>query len=374
MAHPARDTLLPMRHNISTPRKRLDAFATIENSGLRAAALRVFDRWHDDPAELVSAQDITFELIALSRAIEAPQTNAIDGSVDSATSVLRSGLLQELQAELLRDWCRAPASSREMCALLAGFERVQKAIEPPSADGLAKRFSDPGGLELVVEVAHDLRSPLTSILFLAETMLRGGSGAINDVQKRQLGIVYSAALGLISTASDVVDLARGGSRQDASEPVPFSLAALLAPVRDLVEPMAAEKGVQVTVETPPHDHRFGLPVPLSRILLNLTTNALKFTEIGSIDIVARETTGDRVEFSVRDSGSGIDVNELSSIFYPFRRRTGPVAGYDFSGTGLGLTICRKLVRSLNGELQLETAPDWGTRFFFEIELPTVKRA
>jgi signal transduction histidine kinase len=138
--------------------------------------------------------------------------------------------------------------------------------------------------------------------------------------------------------------------------------------------MAAEKGLQVRVETPPSDHRFGLPVPLSRILLNLTTNALKFTETGAIDIVARQTTGDRVEFSVRDTGSGIDAHELSSIFYPFRRRTGPGAGYDFSGTGLGLTICRKLVRSLNGELQLETAPDWGTRFFFEIELPTVQRA
>lgn len=359
---------------MSKPRKRLDPLASIANSALRVAATRVFERWQDESAELVSAQDVTFELLALCRAIEAPQAESLETSADSATSVLRARLIGEIQGELLKEWSgTAEAVSTEMVRILAGIEHVKTSIEPPSADGLANRLADPGGLELVVEVAHDLRSPLTSILFLAETLLRGGSGAINDVQKRQLGIVYSAALGLISTASDVVELARGGDRQDA-EPVPFSLAGLIGPVRDLVQPMALEKGVEIRLETPADDHRFGLPVPLSRVLLNLTTNALKFTETGFIDIIGRKTTGDRVEFSVRDSGCGIDADELPTMFYPFKRRSGPGSGYHFSGTGLGLTICRKLVRNLNGELQVESAPGWGTRFFFEIDLPTVRRA
>lgn len=374
MAQPARDTLLPIRHNISNTRKRLDPFASIENSGLRHAAVRVSERWQNDSAELVSDQDVTFELLALSRAIESPQGNGIDDSVDSATMVLRNGLLQELQSEILKEWsARDGISSQEMLGILSGFERVKANVEPAAADGLAKRLSDPGGLELVVEVAHDLRSPLTSILFLSETLLRGSGGALNEVQKRQLGIVYSAALGLISTASDVVELARGGDRGDSSDPVPFSLHALLEPVRDLVHPMAAEKGVEVRLQTPATDHRFGLPVPLSRILLNLTTNALKFTQQGFIEILARQTAGDRVEFSIRDSGSGIDPKSLPTLFYPFKRRSGVGSGYHFSGTGLGLTICRKLVHSLGGELQLESAPGWGTRFFFEIDLPSVKR-
>lgn len=375
MAQPARESLLPIRHNISKPRKRLDPFASIKNAGLRQAVIRVSERWQNDSAELVSEQDITFELLALSRAIEDPDTNAIEDSIDSATTVLRSGLLQELQSEVLKEWADADhVSSAEMLGVLAGFERVQSRIEPASADGLAKRLSDPGGLELVVEVAHDLRSPLTSILFLSETLLRGSSGSLNEVQKRQLGIVYSAALGLISTASDVVELARGGERFDSSDPIPFSLRGLMEPVRDLVQPMAEEKGVEVRLETPAADHRFGLPVPLSRILLNLTTNALKFTQQGFIELSARQTSADRVEFSIRDSGCGIDANELATLFYPFRRRSGPGSGYHFSGTGLGLTICRKLVHSLGGELHLESAAGWGTRFFFEIELPGVKRA
>ena len=93
-----------------------------------------------------------------------------------------------------------------------------------------------------------------------------------------------------------------------------------------------------------------------------------------IEIAARPTSDDRMEFSIRDSGCGIEANELATLFYPFKRRSGPGSGYHFSGTGLGLTICRKLVHSLGGELQLESAPGWGTRFFFEVDLPPIKRA
>jgi signal transduction histidine kinase len=375
MAQPARETLLPIRHNVSKPRKRLDPFVAIANPALRRAAAKVGERWQNNSAGLVSEQDVTFELLALGRAIESTQSQAIEDSADSATIVLRSGLLHDLQSEVLKEWADSDQiASAEMLGILNGFNRVHTSIEPGSSDGLAKRLSDPGGLELVVEVAHDLRSPLTSILFLAETLLRGSSGALNEIQKRQLGIVYSAALGLISTASDVVELARGGERYDTSDPVPFSLAGLLGPVRDLVQPMAAEKGVDVRLESPAVDHRFGLPVPLSRVLLNLTTNALKFTQEGFIEIAARATSDERVEFSIRDSGCGIDANELATLFYPFKRRSGPGSGYHFSGTGLGLTICRKLVHGLGGELQLESAPGWGTRFFFEIDLPPIKRA
>jgi signal transduction histidine kinase len=260
-----------------------------------------------------------------------------------------------------------------MLMLLNGFEHVQSLLEPASSDRLATRLSDPGGLGLVVEVAHDLRSPLTSILFLSETLLRGHSGDLNDIQKRQLGIIYSAALGLINIASDVVEMARGEESLDSNDPVMVSLITLLEPVRDIVAPMAAEKGVDVRINTTTPDQRLGLPVPLSRVLLNLTTNALKFTNEGHIEISARSIDDKRVEFSVSDTGCGIEPEALRTLFHPFRRRSGPRAGYYFSGTGLGLTICRKLVHAMGGELQLETTPGFGTRFFFEVELPPVIR-
>src|SRR2546422_9218958 len=87
----------------------------------------------------------------------------------------------------------------------------------PEPDNLAACLSSPGGLELVVEMAHDLRSPLTSILFLAEALQRGQSGPVTDAQRRALGLVYSAALSLCGAASDVLELAQGGNRLRSEE-------------------------------------------------------------------------------------------------------------------------------------------------------------
>jgi signal transduction histidine kinase len=244
--------------------------------------------------------------------------------------------------------------------------RVQ--LEPKWDQYFASRLTEPQGLELVVEVAHDLRSPLTSILFLAETLRRGQSGDVNDVQRRQLGIVYSAALGLISVASDMIELARGGNQLMDNDPSPFSVASVLESVRDIVLPMAEEKGLALRLLPPDIDQRLGYPVALSRVLLNLTTNALKFTDEGLIEITAQELDGGRVELSVRDTGRGVDEEAIQTLFQPFRRMRGR-RGHAFSGSGLGLMISRRLVEAMGSTLRLETRSGWGTRFFFEIALP-----
>src|SRR2546427_11103199 len=91
------------------------------------------------------------------------------------------------------------------------------AAEP---EDLASSLAGPNGLELVVEMAHDLRSPLTSILFLAESLRSGQSSPISDAQRRQLGLIYSAALCLCTAANDVLELARGGDRLPGRGPAP----------------------------------------------------------------------------------------------------------------------------------------------------------
>jgi signal transduction histidine kinase len=254
-----------------------------------------------------------------------------------------------------------------LCVLRA-IEAVHQGLEPDWAQHFADRLSGPDGMELVVEVAHDLRSPLTSILFLAETLQRGRSGQINSVQERQLGLIYSAAFGLSSLASDVIELARGGDRLVDLDPLPFSVADILESVRDIVQPIAEEKGLQVKLEPPGQDFRIGHPVALSRVLLNLTTNALKFTSEGVVEVTCRESDGNRVEFSVRDTGRGIPAHAMLTLFEPFRRRQ-KAGEYAFSGAGLGLSICRKLVEAMHATLKVETASDYGTRFYFELMLP-----
>ena len=104
------------------------------------------------------------------------------------------------------------------------------------------------------------------------------------------------------------------------------------------------------------------------MLLNLTTNALKFTERGYVEVACEEQADSRVVFSVRDTGPGINPGALTSLFQPFRHARGP-GGYCFSGTGLGLAITRKLVAAQGSTLQFQTHPGSGTRFFFDLDLP-----
>jgi signal transduction histidine kinase len=121
------------------------------------------------------------------------------------------------------------------------------------------------------------------------------------------------------------------------------------------------------------DERLGHPVALRRVLLNLTTNALKFTERGSVELSTHESRPGWIEFAVRDTGRGIDAAMMPTLFDPVRRaaRGGRVVRDSklFSNTGLGLTICRKLAAAMGSELRVETQIGLGTRFFFELELP-----
>ncbi len=274
-----------------------------------------------------------------------------------------------MRREVLGQWTlRQPDTDpEEILGALVLVERLRTAADEEAERDTGDRFLGPDGLDLVVQVAHDLRSPLTSILFLAETLQRGQSGDVNELQHRQLGLVYSAALGLSTVTSNVIELARGGNRLSEDQPSPFSVSDILESVHDIVRPMAEEKGLIIRLLRPVSDHRLGHPHALSRVLLNLTTNGLKFTEEGFVEIVAKESSLTQIEFSVRDTGPGINAKTLETLYQPFRR-SGDGRGYDFSGTGLGLALSRRLVAAMGSDLKVETRPGWGTRFYFTLEL------
>lgn len=235
--------------------------------------------------------------------------------------------------------------------------------EPPDLTGC---LAGPNGLALVVELAHDLRSPLTSILFLAESLQQGHGGSVTPEQSRQLGLIYNAALGLCATASDVLELTRGRNRLVERSPAPFSLVEAFASVRSMILPIAEEKRIAVRLVHPVPERRVGHERAVSRVLLNLATNAVKFTDQGYVELAARPVTASRLEFSVQDTGAGVDPDVLSSTYQPVQQN-GKRA--HFSSSGLGLVICRKLVRAMGAELQVESRPGWGTRFYFEIDCP-----
>ncbi|HXY67873.1 MAG TPA: HAMP domain-containing sensor histidine kinase [Gemmatimonadales bacterium] len=341
---------------------------------LEAAAARVQSAWRDERADALDAKDVTDTLRWLVDAAAGAAGGEAVSAQGPAATVLGRRLLELLRAELLAAPAEAsPVDADALLTILRAVERVREAVDPDWSQTLSSRLSAPGGLDLVVEVAHDLRSPITSILFLAETLQRGQSGTVNEVQHRQLGLIYAAALGLSSMASDVIELARGGKQLVEKEPAPLSVTAILESVRDIVRPIAEEKGLSIQLVPPASDHRMGRQLALSRVLLNLTTNALKFTDEGCVEIAAKPRGLSQVEFSVRDTGHGISPEAMENLYQPFRRsraRAGR-SGYYFSGTGLGLAMCRLIVEAMGSKLEFETEQGRGTRFFFKLSLPPV---
>ncbi len=287
-------------------------------------------------------------------------------------SSLGRRLLELLRSEVVEGWREVGVPDTELLPLFSAMERVRVTIQPNWAQTFAQQLSGKDGVALLMDVAHDLRSPLTSILVLAETLQQGQTGAVNEAQRRQLGLIYTAALGLSCVASDIIEFTQGGDQLVEQDPAPFSVTAMLESVRDIVRPIAEEKQLTVRLLAPTHDQRLGHPVALSRVLLNLTTNALRFTEEGYVEIVAQEVGegSERVEFAVRDSGRGIPPDKITTLFQPLRKESGR-RGQLFSQTGLGLTICRKLATAMKSELKVESRTGWGTRFYFELDLPVV---
>jgi signal transduction histidine kinase len=143
---------------------------------------------------------------------------------------------------------------------------------------------------------------------------------------------------------------------------------MFASVHKVILPIAQEKGLEVRRVYPVPDRRVGHARALSRVLLNLATNAVKYTDAGFVEIAARPIGPARLEFSVRDTGPRIDPTTLKTLYHPFPRQQSAVR-HHFSSAGLGLAICRKLLKTMGSELRLETRPGWGTRFFFDLDLP-----
>ncbi len=338
---------------------------------LERAASRVTAEWRLLAEDAVSAEEAGAGLAHLLGGMlriamnEEPDHEALPRSVlgRRLLAVLRRHFVKEVRA---LDYS---PDAGQLLTLFSCFEQLYTYLESDWSKRFAERLGGAGGLELVVEVAHDFRSPLTSILFLAETLKKARSGPVTPLQERQLGLIYSAAFGLSGVASDVVELARGGDRLVDLEPTPFSLADIFESVRDITQPIAEEKGLEIRLISPATaDLRVGHPVALSRVLLNLSTNALKFTDEGAVEVGGRCLEGAALEFWVQDSGRGIPPGAMVSLYEPFRRRQ-RAGEYAFSGSGLGLSICRKLVEAMGGELQVETEEGKGTRFTFQVVLP-----
>jgi signal transduction histidine kinase len=342
---------------------------------LQTAAGAVAHDWRSAEASVDSDVAVTTTVQQLCAAVRI----AVDGedpdignlpSYPSARrlfTALRSRFLDEILA-----FTPCPASMASALTVLRAMERVDDAIERDPSQRFGHKLSGPRAAEVLVAVAHDMRSPLASILLLVDTMRRSDSGPVSAQQARQLLLVYSAAFGLSTLTHDLMDIVRGGEGLLNASAIPFSLQECLYAVRDIVQPIAEEKKLVVEISPAKVDYRSGHPAALTRVLLNLTTNALKFTEVGSVQVAATEVSRTRVEFTVRDTGRGIPADVVETLFDAVRGR-GQTGQFIFSSAGLGLSICQKLIASMGGTLQVQSAPGTGTCFSFQLDIPPVQR-
>lgn len=224
--------------------------------------------------------------------------------------------------------------------------------------------------DFLASMSHELRTPLNAIIGFTGTLLMRLPGPLNDEQERQLGIVQWSARHLLSLINDILDLAKieSGKIELHFEAVPVK--EVVKDVAASLAALASEKGLEFTSSVS-EDGKSAVTDrrALRQILLNLTDNAIKYTEKGSVRVDVRGTTwNDRPAIVVRviDTGIGIKPEDRQRLFEAFEQLE-PLRTRRFEGTGLGLCLCRNLAALLGGALRLTS--EYGSGSTFTLFLP-----
>jgi signal transduction histidine kinase len=264
----------------------------------------------------------------------------------------RYAALQDSEAELRRTHDQLEQRVRDRTAeLVAANARLQE------LDRLKSQF--------LATMSHELRTPLNSIIGFTGLMRQGMAGPVNAEQEKQLGMVYSSGLHLLSLISDLLDLSRIEAGKMELDCKPFDFAAVAVEVADGLNPIAGAKGVSLVAEMgSPRLEIRGDRKRCYQILLNVVNNAVKFTEHGAVRISAK-VERKTLQVSVTDSGIGIKPEQMTLLFEAFRQLDG-TAKRNYEGTGLGLYLCRKLLSLMGGEINVESEYGKGSRFTFTI--------
>ena len=359
--------------SVNEERQSSDPFAAVFCPALRTAIREVSAEWAPQwAARSEDESSIDHILMGLALRLDRVEDGSAgyeNGGGQEKLDHAEVRLLAAIRRSLLEQWRREDLIV-DQDRVLALLHSIDLLADVPAVEGSEHPMAEADTLRLVAEVAHDLRSPLTSILFLSEALRSGQSGSLTELQKRQLGLIYAAALGLAGVTNDLMTIAREQTSDPFDEAVAFSLHETFEAVREMVAPKAETKRIQLRFSVHCSGHRHGHPDPLGRVLLNLTTNAIKFTpEGGTVEVLANSVARDTVQISVRDTGQGIPPEQMARLFQPFQKSQGR-EGFFFAASGLGLSIVRRLLENMDSELTVDSKVGQGTRFSFVLSLPT----
>jgi signal transduction histidine kinase len=272
---------------------------------------------------------------------------------DRTEAIEKARLYEELKkaSSLLEEKVRTATGE-----LVRQNELLQRqAIELEAASSAKSQF--------LANMSHEFRTPLNAILGYTSMMLQGVSGSVTPPIQRQLSRVDSNAKHLLTIINDILDIARIEAGKMPLNVARFDLGDLVKEVLAEVDPLIARSRLKVVAKVAPR-----LPVlrtdraKVKQILMNLISNALKFTPSGSVTLaVQHNKRRDEVFVSVTDTGIGIAARDQESVFQDFRQvDNSPTRQY--GGTGLGLAICRRLATVLGGDIRLSSKIGRGSTF------------
>lgn len=225
--------------------------------------------------------------------------------------------------------------------------------------------------EFLATMSHEIRTPMNGIMGMLQVLQLS---SLSPEQKTQVEVAAGSADTLMRLLNDILDFSKIESGKLDFESVPFALAPTITEVVALLRARAAEKRLELHLELPPElpTHVVGDAVRLKQVLLNLTGNAIKFTERGRVGIalriVRRTSEVVTLEFAVTDTGIGIDEATQARLFQVFSQGDSSTTRR-FGGTGLGLAISQKLVNRMGGHIAVQSQLGAGSTFVFDLTLP-----
>ena len=230
--------------------------------------------------------------------------------------------------------------------------------------------------EFLAKMSHEIRTPMNSIIGFSELALD------NNNPQRSKGYftkILQNAEWLLQIINDILDISKVESGSFELEKIPFSLQDVFESCQSTVLPSAIEKGLELQfyAEAVPGRVLLGDSLRLQQVLVNILSNAIKFTSSGEIKALA-ETINKTDEsitfrFSVRDGGIGMTAEQIERIYFPFLQADAGTTR-KYGGTGLGLAITKNIVEAMGGKLHVDSTPDIGSEFSFELTFDTINDA
>ncbi len=219
----------------------------------------------------------------------------------------------------------------------------------------------------LANMSHEIRTPLNAIIGMAELL---GETRLSKEQTQYVRVFNSAGENLLAMINDILDLSKVEAGHIVIETTEFSLEAVLLSVCDTLSLKAHGKNLELNSRITPGTviGRIGDPTRLRQILLNLASNAIKFTSAGEVSMSVSDQPSGKLLFEVSDTGIGIPPDKLDLIFESFEQADSSTTR-KFGGTGLGLAISRRLVELMGGSIKVDSTEGEGSTFSFAVDIP-----